>query len=346
MLMNKKMELLRETINDMMILETYDDMELLNKSREMDLLILQSIKKSNFVRLTLGYEYMNEFDIIIDKLQLFEKIYQSMRIVDPVSKRALELNESELGEMEVICENCASIREYNKCDTTFRMENNGNKSYMVVAIPMSIQKKQIVVELFKDATTHLQLGDEKLGDEVKTLSTIEYIDQAGANDEFTNLYNRRYINEKLPVDLLKSSLRNEPLSVIFVDLHFFKTFNDKYGQLEGEQVLREFVEELKVHIHNKKGWVARYAAEEFMICLSNTDNSVARSIVKSIKKSVMQKEFNIRDERIQLTCSFGVHTVCNENECLTSDDLDDIIELADRRVYQTKAGGRSRIFKI
>ncbi|MEK6266534.1 MAG: hypothetical protein N2B06_17450 [Clostridium sp.] len=170
--MNKKMELLRETINDMILLETYDHMDLLNKSQEMDLLILQFIKKNDFVRITLGYEYMDEFDIIIDKLELFEKIYKSIRIVDPVSNRVFALNESEIGEMEVICEKCVSIEEYNKYDTTFRMERNGDKIYMVVAITLSIQEKKIIVELFKEATISSYLEDEKLGYELKTLNTL------------------------------------------------------------------------------------------------------------------------------------------------------------------------------
>ncbi|MBU3144874.1 GGDEF domain-containing protein [Clostridium sp. CF012] len=348
--MNKKMELLRETINNLIVLEPHDDMDLLNKSQEMDLLILQSIKRSNFVSIIMGDEHINEFDIIIDKLQLFEKIYQSMRIVDPVRKKALELNESQLCETdvichefwkkEIICENCVSIRAYNEDDTIFKMEHNGNEIYMVIAIPISIQEKKIVIELFKDVTDSLYLRDGKLGHEVKMLSTIEHMNQAEVKDELTDLYNRRYINEKLPVDLLNSSLRNESLSVIFVDLDFFKTLNDKYGYIIGGQVLLEFAKELKRHISISKDWLARYGGEEFMICLSNTDSDSATALAERIRKSVMKKKFNIGNERIQLTCSFGVHTVCNENECL---NVDEIIELADKKIYQAKAGGSYRV---
>ncbi|MBZ9688531.1 GGDEF domain-containing protein [Clostridium estertheticum] len=349
--MNKKMELLRETINNLIVLEPHDDMDLLNKSQEMDLLILQSIKRSNFVTIIMGDEHMNEFDIIIDKLQPFEKIYQSIRIVDPVRKKALELNESQLCETdvicheflkkEIICENCISIRAYNEDDTIFKMGHIGNEIYMVIAIPISIQEKKFVVELFKDVTNSLYLRDGKLlGHEVKMLSTIEHMNQAAVKDELTDLYNRRYINEKLPVDLLNSSLRNEPLSVIFADLDFFKTVNDKYGYIIGGQVLREFAKELKRHISISKDWLARYGGEEFMICLSNTDSDAATALAERIRKSVMKKKFNIGNERIQLTCSFGVHTVCNENEYLT---IDEIIELADKKIYQAKAGGRYRV---
>ena len=284
--MDKKMELLRETINNMIVSDLHNEMDLLNKSQELDLLILQYIKESDFVQLTLGYEHMNEFDIIIDKLQLFKRIFQSMRIVDPVSKKALELNEGELGEMEV---------------------------YKVTSIPISIQKKKIVLELFKDVAEHMN--------------------QAVTKDELTDLYNRGYINEKLHIELLSSSLKNEPLSIIFVDLDFFKMINDKYGHLIRAQVLQEFAEELKGHIRNTKSWAARYSDEEFMICLTNTDSEAARAIAEKIRKSVTEKEFNIRDQRIQLTCSLGVYTVCNDNKCLT---IDDIIQLADKKIFEKR----------
>lgn len=348
--MNKRMEILRETINNLIVLEPHDDMDLLSKSQEMDLLILQSIKRSNFVTIIMGNEYMNEFDIIIDKLQLFEKIYQSMRIVDPVRKKTLELNENQLCETdvicrefwkkEIICENRVSIRAYNEDDIIFKMEHDGNEIYMVIAIPISIQGKKIVIELFKNVTNSLYMRDGKLGHEVKMLSRIEHMNQAEVKDELTDLYNRRYINEMLPLDLLNSSLRNEPLSFIFVDLNFFKTINYKYGYIIEGQVLREFAKELKRHISFSKDWLARYGGEEFMICLSNTDSDAATALAERIRKSVMKKKFNIGNEGIQLKCSFGVHTVCNENECLT---VDEIIELAHKELYQAKVGGRYRV---
>ncbi len=337
--MNKKMEILREIINNLMILEPHDDLVLLRKSQEMDLLILQSIKKNNFALIILGEENINEFDIILDKLELFGNAYQSMRIVDPVRKKTLELGESESCETEdiyhefwkkeIISENCIAMRAYNEDDTIFKIEHNDNGIYMVIATPIAIQEKKIVVELFKDITDSMHLRDGKTGHGVKILSTVEHMNQAVVNDELTELYNRRYIDEKLPVDLLNSSLRNEPLSFIFADLDLVNTVNDKYGHSLGEQALQEFAKALNGHMSFGKDWAARYAGEEFIICLSNTDSNAATALAEKIRKSFMQKKFNIGNKLIQLTCSFMVHTVCNENKCLT---IEEIIELADKKI--------------
>ncbi|MCJ7690258.1 MAG: GGDEF domain-containing protein [Clostridiaceae bacterium] len=348
--MNKKMELLREVINNLIILEPRDEMVLLRKSQEMDLLILQSIKRSDFVAVTLGDENINEFDILIDKLQLFENIYQSMRIVDPVRKIAVEMNGNEIcgtddiyhefWKKEIIGENCIAIRAFNEGDTILKIDNKGNMSYMVIAIPISIQKKKFVIELFRDITDSVYHRYEKYGHEVNILTSTEHMNQTAVKDELTGLYNRRYINEKLPVDLLNASLRDEQLSVIFMNLDFFKTDNNKYGHIAGRQVLREFASELKGHISIGENWAARYGNEEFMVCLSNTDRVAAITVAEKIIKSLREKKFNIGVEQVQLTFSIGVHTVCNEDECLT---IDEIIKLADKKSYQAKEGGSSRV---
>ncbi|MDF2520699.1 MAG: putative signal transduction protein [Clostridia bacterium] len=293
---------------------------------------------------------MNEFDIIADKVKLFEKMYDVMRIVDPMKKEVLELKEGVLCKIEsecyklwkanVICENCVSIRAYNEDNTFIKMEYSSNKIFMITAVPISIHRKKFVIELLKDATNSLLMQNGEYGCEMKMLSTIEQMNRILVKDELTNLYNRRFINERLPVDLLKSSLENKPLSIIFADIDFFKSINDTYGHPAGDQLLREFADELQRHIRSGKDWAARYGGEEFLICLSDSDIDAARVVADTIRKSIMKKEFVLGNERVHVTCSFGVHTVCDGYECLT---VDGVIEIADRNLYKAKAEGRNRV---
>lgn len=346
----KKMELLRGIINTMIISEQHDHIELLNRSQDMDKLILQAVRKDNFGREVLGERAMKEFDIIIDKFQLFEKMYESMRIIDPVSKKVLEIKGNELlvedfvcyefWERQKLCENCISMRAYNEDDTIFKIEPKHDELYMITAVPVYIQGRKLVVELIKNVTNSLTLGSGELGDKANVLSSFEYINQAVVKDELTNLYNRRYINEKLPVDLLDSSVKNEPLSIIFTDLDSFKAVNDTYGHSIGDQVLQEFAEILKNHIRNEKDWVARYGGDEFLICLPNADNEAAKAIAERIRNYILKKVFTSGIKEIHLTCSFGVHTVYPGDENLT---IDSIIELADKKLYQAKREGKNKV---
>lgn len=349
-MVKKRMEFLRDIINIMIVAENINEIELLKRSQELDILILQDINVGNYGKTVLGDELMNEFKIIVDKLQLFEKMYHSMRIIDPVKKKVLEIKANEVCETDdichdfwqkqMICDNCISMRAYNEDDTIFKIENKGKNIYMVTAVPISVKGKKLVVELMKDTTNNLYYAAGKNGDEVKILSTIEHMNQAVVKDELTDLYNRRYINEKLPADLLNASLKDEPLSIIFADLDFFKAVNDTYGHSAGDKVLREFAIELKKYVRGGKDWIARYGGEEFIICLSNTNIDAAKAVAERIRKNIAQKEFSVGNEKIHLTCSFGVHTVYNGDECLT---IEGIIELADKKLYKAKNEGRNKV---
>lgn len=347
---NKRMELLRNTLNEMIVSEHTDKAELLKKSQELDKLILLAIRENNFINTVLGDKLMKEFEIVVDKLQLFEKMYDTMRIIDPVSKRVLDVKGHKLCETDTacymywqhhtICDNCISIRAYNEDDAFFKIEASGDSIYMVTSVPISIQGRKLVVELFKNTANSVFLKEGEQFNEVNMLKSIEHMNQIAVKDELTNLYNRRYINEKLPVDLLNAAIKSEPLSFVFADLDHFKNINNVYGHTAGDQILQEFASELKKHIRAEKDWAARYGDEEFLICLPGTDYDTAKIIADRIRTSIMKKEFIAGESRIHVTCSFRVHTISDDDKCLT---IEDIIKAIDTKLYQAKAAGRNKV---
>ncbi len=349
--MNKnRMEQLRDFINTMLDSDNYDSKILLEKSQELDKLIVQTAKESIYADNVLGHDFTNEFNSTLQNIQLFKKMYDSMRIIDPVKKEVLEIKENQLLRKEyecyttlgrkAICENCISMRAYNEDDTIIKMEYNENKIYNVTAVPIFIKDKKLIVEFIKDTTNSLYLQSEKICKETKFISAIEHMNSMVIKDDLTNLYNRKFIDERLPTELMQASLKNEPLSIIIADLDFFKSINDKYGHIVGDQILKEFAKELKKFIRKEIDWVARYGGEEFLICLPNTDIKAAKLIAEKIRNNIMSKEFVIDNKEINLTSSFGVHTVCDGKECLT---VDGIIKIADQKLYKAKEEGRNRV---
>lgn len=293
---------------------------------------------------------MGDIEIIIDKIQLFEKTYDFMMVVDPIRKKVLKVEKGSLFkddiecykllEKQTMCENCISMRAYNENECIIKLTYSKNKIYMMTAVPIISQGEKLIIELFKDATNSLYMQNEEHGCEMKVISSIKHFKKLAKKDELTDLYNRRFIYERLPADLSKSFLKNEPLSLIFIDIDFFKKVNDKYGHVAGDQVLREVGEELARNVRAEKDWVARYGGEEFIICLTNTDIDNAHMIAERIRNNIMAKEFIIGNDRLNLTCSFGVHTVNNEDECPT---VDSIIDIVDKKLYRAKAEGRNKI---
>lgn len=293
---------------------------------------------------------MDVLDNILDRFQLFEKTYHHWRIVDPVSKKVLDTKTRELSESNVMCHDfwqkekncshCISMHASTEKDTFYKIGHKGGSVFLVTAIPVSVEEKSLVVELIKDVTNRIYLEVGEHCGEFDLPATNEYLNEAVVKDELTDLYNRRYLNKKLLVELKNSSAKNEPLSIIFADLDFFKEINDTYGHTAGDHVLREFSMELKKHIRSGKDWIARYGGEEFIICLPNTGSDTARIVAERIRKSIMNRKFTVRNKKINVTCSFGVHTVCGEEECLT---VDGIIDLADQKLYQAKNAGRNKV---
>lgn len=347
---NARMELLRKDMYALLDPDNSVSNELLNKSRELDKLILFAMKTEKYSKTILGDGFMREFGLIVDKIQLFDKIYDSMRIVDPVSKKVLEIVENIAKETDLvcydfwkknqICENCISIRAYNEDDTVFKIEHSDKNVYMITAVPINIGGKRIVAEFIKDVTGSLYLGAGKQDEDNLILTSFEHMNQAVVKDELTRLYNRRFINERLPSELFSASIKNQPLSLLFADIDHFKHINDKYGHIAGDQVLKEFAAVLSSHVRNNRDWIARYGGEEFLICLPDTDLQNAKAIAERMRTSVLEKEFVTDKGNVRVTCSIGVHSVCNETECFT---VEGIIDLVDKKLYQAKNGGRNRV---
>ncbi|HZJ57803.1 MAG TPA: GGDEF domain-containing protein [Clostridia bacterium] len=293
---------------------------------------------------------MQELDIVLDKLHIFEKLYDVMRIVDPIRKKVLELKGDQFFDADIpcyklwkkreLCENCISIRAFNEDDAIYRLEHKEGHIYMFTGIPVIIHGKRLVVELLKEATKSLIMGIDKESQGSEAYTMIEYMNRIAIRDPLTDLYNRRYINERLPVDLLNASTRGEPLSIILADIDFFKNINDTYGHAIGDEILKEFAGQLKGYIREGKDWVARYGGEEFLICLSNTDTKGAKKVAERMRRGIEKKQFIIDGGAISLTCSFGVYMVYGGAEDMT---VEDVVGLVDKRLYKAKRLGRNRV---
>ncbi|HBV69127.1 MAG TPA: GGDEF domain-containing protein, partial [Clostridiales bacterium] len=102
----------------------------------------------------------------------------------------------------------------------------------------------------------------------------------------TLLYNRRFVDERLPIDVVNASLKNQPLSVCFIDMDNFKALNDLYGHDMGDWAIKSTAEVITKHIRSERDWAARYGGDEFLLCLNNADEKQAYAILKRIQDSI------------------------------------------------------------
>jgi diguanylate cyclase len=168
---------------------------------------------------------------------------------------------------------------------------------------------------------------------------LEAVRTESLTDPLTSLSNRKCFDNMLEKAMAEAVITGEPLSLVMTDIDHFKTFNDTYGHLTGDQVLRLVAMSLK---HNVKGKdiAARYGGEEFAVVLPNTVLRSAITVADHIRRAVMSKELMKRSTGEHLgrvTVSLGVAAL------RAGDTVQSLIERADACLYAAKRSGRNRV---
>ena len=169
--------------------------------------------------------------------------------------------------------------------------------------------------------------------------SLEAIRAESLTDPLTGLGNRKYFDRAIEVALQNALASGEPLSLLMFDIDHFKSFNDSYGHLTGDQVLRLVGMSLKQTIKGQD-ITARYGGEEFAVALPNTALRQALTVADHIRRAVMSKELKKKSTGEilgRVTISVGVSIL------KPGDDTDSLIERADACLYAAKRNGRNRV---
>jgi diguanylate cyclase (GGDEF)-like protein len=272
-----------------------------------------------------------------------------LRIVDPINKKTILFNEEGIQEFEKTCydswkknsscNNCISARAYRENDTFIKFEYNDEDIFLITASPIEIEGKNYIVEMIKRVTKDKSM--------FKGYGPISYVNQLISEinenvirDELLGVYNRRYINERLPVDINNSAINKQPLSIVMADIDYFKTVNDTYGHVCGDKVLKDFANLMQKNINSETDWVGRYGGEEFLIVLNNMELGDAYEIAEKIRIELYNTTFHYEDVSIKITSSFGVFALDGLNL-----SLEEVLLNVDRNLYMAKQSGRNKTCK-
>lgn len=170
----------------------------------------------------------------------------------------------------------------------------------------------------------------------------EDIRRLSVTDSLTGCFNRGYLNERLPQELIHAQKHSKPLSLVMTDIDYFKKVNDTYGHPAGDEVLKLFTECIHQQIRKKVDWVVRYGGEEFLIILPQTTCSGAYDFAERLRSEVESKVMAIGSRSIQITASFG--GVCTfQDQIKEKMTMEQMIQLADEQLYQSKRNGRNQV---
>lgn len=164
---------------------------------------------------------------------------------------------------------------------------------------------------------------------------VDELEVFSKTDPLTELFNRRYMTEKITEECEKYKKLMNKFSIVITDIDFFKNINDTYGHDCGDHILKELSELLKLLLR-KQDYLARWGGEEFLILLTETDGCGGAVIAERLRKSIMDTVFKYNGNEIGITMTFGVSEYNNEPS------MDDTIKRADKALYFGKETGRNK----
>lgn len=197
----------------------------------------------------------------------------------------------------------------------------------IIYIPATILlSKAIYNSRLSNIEAHYDL--ESSIDELHRLSTI---------DNLTNIYNRRYFFKVSEAAIETALAEKHDVSLLMIDIDYFKKINDNYGHLTGDFILTNLVKEIQKSMRSSDIF-ARIGGEEFTILLNNTSIYSAENIADKIRKIIENKTFYYNNDQINVTISIGLSALNSENR-----SIEDLYQRADKQLYIAKINGRNRV---
>ena len=167
---------------------------------------------------------------------------------------------------------------------------------------------------------------------------FEHQYKLATTDGLTELFNHRYFQEQMAMQVENCKRYNTEFSMIILDIDFFKKFNDTFGHQAGDAVLWQVAQTLKKNVR-ATDIVCRYGGEEMSIILPNTGKNVAHSTAEKICQRVSANKIRLQGDReVSVTISLGVSTFPYDGKTPS-----EMIDAADKRLYNAKNSGRNKV---
>ena len=182
----------------------------------------------------------------------------------------------------------------------------------------------------------------RIRNQIKIVNQMRAIEHLSRIDQLTNLPNRRYFIERMEAEWKVSVRKSLSLSLLILDIDYFKKYNDTYGYLQGDNAIREAAQIILRSIKRPNDFAARYGGEEFIVILPDTDKTGALNVAEHIRSNIESAVVTLHDkedEPTKITVSVGLNTLTPQ----FGDSLDSFISCADNALYVSKENGRNRV---
>ncbi|WP_284237097.1 histidine kinase N-terminal 7TM domain-containing diguanylate cyclase [Paenibacillus glycanilyticus] len=255
----------------------------------------------------------------------------------PMDRQELEIALQSDGHYRYIVVQSAPILSHKKKERLGRLLT----FHDVTELRMLVDETNLQNELLHDRNRELLAMQDELFQANKKL---EYM---AITDGLTGCYNRRYLLQQLEHELAVNVRYGIPFSIFLFDIDFFKSINDQYGHLVGDEVLCATVDAVRATLRTAD-LLARYGGEEFTVYLPHTNREQADIIAEMVKESVEHNAVKYGSQSVKVTISMGVVSVEQFDQRALDEPkafLRELLTQADSALYEAKYSGRNRIVK-
>jgi diguanylate cyclase (GGDEF)-like protein len=196
-----------------------------------------------------------------------------------------------------------------------------------------------LLDKYQELSTQL---DEKVKQRTKELEKANRrLKDLSVKDGLTQIYNRRFLDASLIENFNRARRSSLPMSVIIMDIDYFKAYNDTYGHQAGDTCIQRVTKAMTSVFHRSTDTVARYGGEEFVALLYDTPASAAQALAEKLRKEIESKQIPHRSSPLgYVTVSLGCCTWIPDSEFMSGEEL---LNQADKALYLSKESGRNKL---
>lgn len=269
--------------------------------------------------------------------------FMKMESENVIGKTDLELFGESVAENVVKVDNTVLNGENALEKEEILSDSNGIRYFLSNKFPMK-NKDKIISGICGVSLeiTEQKKSEEKIKDLLEQIEIEKrYAEMNSVTDTLTRINNRRYFDDILRREFYNLKRNGLPLSMIIMDVDYFKKYNDTYGHQGGDECLKTVAKAIKKSVPRETDTVARYGGEEFTVILPNTDRYGAMELAERIRSAVESLNIPHNSSLIsdRVTMSLGVATAYKKNLSFP----EQIISFADEALYKAKEKGRNRI---
>jgi len=188
----------------------------------------------------------------------------------------------------------------------------------------------------------LQLSKAMDNMRIKLKAREEELKLLSQTDGLSQLKNRKYFDEALPIALASSCRNHTFMSLVLMDIDHFKKVNDTYGHQAGDECIKQVAALMLKNFKRKTDVVARFGGEEFVTILYGLKMNEAIEQTETLRKSIEEFTIDTKNEQLKVTASFGVASVTPGSNFI----YEDIVSAVDEQLYASKKQGRNRVSSI